>query len=382
MQIHRLNFKYFSMIFLFGILTPFILQAQATVITWRNPMSEKFNIVQGQGWPVELAGKYQRLPDRAKKTVRPPVWALADNSAGEYIEFESNAKTIVVRYSVTGSLSMPHMPATGVSGLDLFAKSKDGQWEWAPGKFSFKDTIRYRFENLKVDSIKIFRLYLPLYNSVKWLEVGTVANTIFRFLPPEHSRPIVVYGTSIAQGGCASRPGLAWTAILGRDLNLPIVNLGFSGNGNLEQSVVDLISELDAKLYILDCMPNLSSKVLFPDSVVEQRIFAAIATLRLAHPRVPIALAQHSGGNSDLIIETEYTKEFRRVSTISKSTFDQLRAQGKKNIYLLRTKAIGMGINSTVDGAHPNDIGMMEYAKAYEKIIRKILRKNNTNDLY
>ena len=56
-------------------------------------------------------------------------------------------------------------------------------------------------------------------------------------------------------------------------------------------------------------------------------------------------------------------------------TFDSMKMMGFRNIYLLTTEAIGFDIESTVDGTHPNDIGMMKYADAYETIIRKILNE-------
>ena len=61
-------------------------------------------------------------------------------------------------------------------------------------------------------------------------------------LPVRRDKPVLVYGTSIAQGGVASRPGLAWTALLERKLDRPVINLAFSGNGRLEPEVLDLIA--------------------------------------------------------------------------------------------------------------------------------------------
>jgi GDSL-like Lipase/Acylhydrolase family len=98
-----------------------------------------------------------------------------------------------------------------------------------------------------------------LYNSVQWMEIGIQEGTLFNPLPTRKEKPIVVYGTSIAQGGCASRPGMAWPAILGRKLDRPLINLGFSGNGRLEKEVIDLMIEIDAKLFVLDCLPNLDA---------------------------------------------------------------------------------------------------------------------------
>ncbi|MEJ5993739.1 SGNH/GDSL hydrolase family protein [Pedobacter sp. Du54] len=340
--------------------------------TWYNPLQQKFPVIQGQALPSTIGASYQRLPNTLKDEVRPPVWALGQNTAGEYIEFTSSAKKITVRYQVSGSLNMPHMPSTGVSGLDLYAHNERGMWDWAPGKYTFKDTISYTFDNLASKHGKIFRLYLPLYNSVKWLEVGVEKNETLTFLPITKQKPIVVYGTSIAQGGCASRPGLAWPSIFGRKINQPVINMAFSGNGRLETPILNHIAQTEAKLFILDCMPNLGSRTLYPEEEVRKRVNESVSTLRKAHPNTPILLVEHSGGGNEHLLDTLRNKEFKTSSQILTKIYNELKARGIKKIYLLTTKNINMGIESTVDGTHPNDIGMMEHAVAFEKKYKEI----------
>lgn len=352
----------------------FFCQASAQT-TWHNPLQQKFPVVQGQIAPDSIGASFQRLPNTLKDEVRPPVWALAQNTAGEYIEFTSTAQKITVRYQVSGSLNMPHMPSTGVSGLDLYAHNEKGIWDWAPGKYAFKDTISYTFDNIAAKHGKIFRLYLPLYNSVKWLEVGVEKDETLTFLPINTQKPIVVYGTSIAQGGCASRPGLAWPSIFGRKINAPVINLAFSGNGRLETPILNHIAQVDAKLFILDCMPNLGSRTLYPEEEIRKRVNEAVTTIQGKHANAPILLAEHSGGGNTHLLDTLRNKEFETSSQIITKIYQELKAKGVKNIYLLTTKEIGMGIESTVDGTHPNDIGMMEHALAFEKKYREIFKK-------
>ncbi|MES2461165.1 MAG: SGNH/GDSL hydrolase N-terminal domain-containing protein, partial [Armatimonadota bacterium] len=70
---------------------------------------------------------------------------------------------------------------TGMSGLDLYAVDKNGGWHWAPGKYDFGekpgDTIMYTFEVSKGDAAdkngREYVLYLPIYNTVDWLKIGT-----------------------------------------------------------------------------------------------------------------------------------------------------------------------------------------------------------------
>lgn len=361
-----------------GIFISYTLCAQESraSLKWRNPAEENFPVIEGQGWPKEVKDYFDRLPSRAETKLRPAVWGLSHNSAGGYINFKTNATNIVVRYKVTGNHSMAHMPATGVSGVDLYARDINGEWQWASGRYSFGDTLEYRFSNLSLSAKEEeFRLYLPLYNTVSWMNIGVPAESNFVFLPVSSEKPIVAYGTSILQGACASRPGLAWTNILGRKTDIPIINLGFSGNGQLEQEVIDLMNEQDASLFVLDCMPNLVDSIKFSRQEIGERILSSVKSLQAHHPKTPIILVEHCCGLPFTNMESAVIKNYKWSSAVLAETFDSMKMMGFRNIYLLTTEAIGFDIESTVDGTHPNDIGMMKYADAYETIIRKILNE-------
>lgn len=149
-------------------------------------------------------------------------------------------------------------------GSTCISIDSEGKWSFCFGNYSFGDTIRYSYTNLGQDKFHNrgfeYRLYLPLYNSIKWMEIGTPEGTELTFIPQSPEKPVVLYGTSIAQGACSSRPGMAWANILQRSLDYPLINLGFSGNGQLEKAVLNYIVEQDARLYILDCLPNFTQK--------------------------------------------------------------------------------------------------------------------------
>jgi lysophospholipase L1-like esterase len=353
---------------------------------WWNPADNLFPVIEGQAWPEEVKEKYDRFPARTEKTLNPNVWNISHSSAGLYIKFKTNANEIVVRYVVQhkGSFAMNHMPATGVSGIDLYAIDHNGKWVWAQGRFAFADTIEYRFSNLEVDHVFAgrdceYRLFLPLYNAVQWMQVGVPGTKNFAPLPLSAEKPVVVYGTSIAQGACATRPGLAWTAILERKLDRPLINLGFSGSGQLEKSVIDLMTEIDAKLYILDCLPNLTAGAGLTYDEVKKRIRASVNQLQQKHPSIPILLVEHSSGNTLSIIDTAKHNEYEKVNNVLRKVFAELKNEGIQNIFLLGNKEINLDIDATVDGLHPNDIGMIRYADAYEKIIRNILHEPSGN---
>jgi lysophospholipase L1-like esterase len=350
---------------------------QNSNITWWNPAQHEFNVIGGQGWPENVQYDYDRLPKEAEAEVRKSVWNLSKHAAGLVIRFRSNSSQIKIRYKVAGKYAMPHMPATGVSGVDLYTKNSDGEWMWCRGRYAFGDTARYDFTNINPqdayhDLGREYQLYLPLYNSVEWLEIGVHENTRFEPLPIRHEKPIVVYGTSIAQGACASRPGMAWTSILERKLDNPLINLAFSGNGRLEEELIDLISQIDAKIYILDCLPNLSPNKDRTLEEVRRRIISSVGSLRKTRANVPILLVEHAGysdGSTNLASQKTYTD----LNKVLRETYAWLKAEGTENIYLLTKDEIKLGLDDFVDGTHPSDLGMMHYAAAYEKYIRRIL---------
>ena len=340
---------------------------------WMNPLDAGYPVVDGRGWQEGMANPYDRLPGYAEQQVRSAVWSLSRNAAGLFISFRTNAARIQVRYGVKGEKAMPHMPATGVSGLDLYARGADGQWTWARAGYRFGDTIDYTWTGLATAGIETeYRLYLPLYNTVTWMQFAADSKG-FQFLPFSGEKPIVAYGTSIMQGGCASRPGLAWTSILGRMRSDNIINLGFSGNGQLEKPLIDAMAKIDAKLYILDCMPNLVDRLKFPPEEVERRTRQAVQSLRDAHPGVPILLTEHCCGITGSNLDAGLVKRYDDCSRVMADIHAKMVKEGVKGLYLLTAKEIGFDQDCTVDGTHPNDIGMMRYAEAYARKIRKIL---------
>ena len=367
------------LLYLYALLHGLAALAQTTPeYAWWNPAQNDFPAIEGQAWPQALQHPYDRLPATAEKTVRQEVWALSRQSAGLLIRFRASTDQVVVRYAVEGKHALPHMPATGVSGVDLYAVNTDGAYLWCAGQYSFGDTIQYRFTMQPNDAYhqqgREYRLYLPLYNAVKWLQIGVPKGALFTPLPVRADPPIVVYGTSIAQGACASRPGMAWTAIVGRQLDRPLVNLGFSGNGRLEKEVIDLMTGVDARLYVLDCLPNLVATAGIAPEEIKRRILESVRLLRQKRPATPILLVEHAG-YADGLVNPERRKLYGEANALLKAAFAQLKSEGTGRLYLLPMSEINLTPDATVDGTHPSDLGMQQYAAAYEKRIRTILNE-------
>ncbi|MFC4871688.1 SGNH/GDSL hydrolase family protein [Negadavirga shengliensis] len=342
----------------------------AQSITWYDPLKENNQVIHGQGWQ-DLG--YARLPDEAQPLVREPVWNLSRNATGLLVRFTTNAKKIDASYIPLGRLQMPHMPATGVSGLDLYTKDGKGSWIWVRGNYAFGDTVSYSFVlNDNVQTSREFYLYLPLYNSVKDLRIAVEEGRDFQFIPVSpKEKPITVYGTSIAQGACASRPGMAWTSILSRKLDKPVVNLGFSGNGQLEESLIQYLSEIDSEVYILDCLPNLVREE-FTEEEVKKRLIRSVKYLKEKRPSTPILLVEHAG-YTDGKSNQERAQAYMRLNEWCKEAYRELLVEGLEEVYLLENEDIALTMDATVDGTHPSDLGMQQQADAVADLLREIL---------
>lgn len=343
-------------------------------IKWSNPLDQPFPVIRGRAWHNEQQRTYARLPLKAKNLVNKAVWNLSQQSAGLSIAFYSNSPEIKIKYTVTGGRSMAHMPATGVSGVDLYATDRNGRSRWCAAKYSLGDTLVYTYDGLTYEDASNkgyeYTLFLPLYNSVSFLEIGVKDNASISFIPVSEEKPLVVYGTSIAQGACASRPGMAWINIINRTMEHPVVNLGFSGSGKLEKELFELLAETDAKLYIIDCMPNMISPA--DTAVIAERILTGIKTLRTRN-QAPVLLVEHSG------YMNEYTSD--RAEASYRASNRQLRkayntlVQQEPDIYYLTKEEIGLSMDAMVEGVHPSDLGMQQYADSYVKKIREILKE-------
>lgn len=344
---------------------------------WLNPLQQSTDIIRGRYWGEELKNNYSRLPDRAKESVRSAVWDMSRHSAGLSIAFQTNAKHIYVKYTFKGDKSSYHQAAIGASGVDMYAIDINGYERWCAPNMVQTDTTYVTFSNLTyssgADRGYEFHLYLPPFVEIEHFEIGIPQNTgYFEFLPYPGEKPIVIYGTSIVHGACASRPGLAWSNIVERELQHPVINLGFAGNGQMEKELFSLINEIDAKLYIIDCMPNLSQGDRY--KTIFNRTIAGVKQIRSKH-NTPILLVEHSGYMNDgMSLQNEIS--YREANAELRRAYKHLQNEGIQEIYYLTKEEIGFTVNSMVEGIHPNDIGMMQYANACNAKIREILDEN------
>jgi lysophospholipase L1-like esterase len=330
--------------------------------------------VEGRGWS-DTEQFFDRLPGRAKETVRDAVWKLSRHAAGLTVRFRTDADTVAARWTLTSpELAMPHMPATGVSGLDLYVRDR-GEWRWLgngrPTGRSTQAVLATGIPAADDGAARDYLLCLPLYNGVEQLEIGIAptASVAPAEAAPVRSatRPIVFYGTSITQGGCASRPGMAYPAILRRRLDRPVINLGFSGNGRLDPELGVLLAEVDAAAYVIDCAANMTT------ALIVERTEPFVTALRAARPDTPIVLVGNVVYPAAAVLPRTRDQVAAKNEALEQA-FDRLTARGAgRLVFVPGTGLLGNDGDDTVDGTHPTDLGFRRMADALEPVLRRVV---------
>lgn len=327
--------------------------------------------IDGKDLPIEgrafddVEHYYDRLPREVTTNVNAGVRRMKHHTTGLQARFATDSRKIYVKWvPYSKMLSMDHMPATGVSGVDIYVRQPGCKWRYA--KTGRIKSVKGASVSLDItNEVSEVIVNFPLYNGVKSFTLGVDQNAKVSKLPPRASgvnKPVVFYGTSVTHGGCASRPGLSFVNILGRNLDVPVVNLGFSGSGKMEYEMSEHISKIDASCFVLDCLWNMRMK---PETgLPEYEPF--IRNLRAKRPGVPIIMA----GQCDVFLRPTDAREI-----FARKIYDKLIAEGWKDLYFLSKEGmLGYDGEGTVDGAHPNDIGMVYMAEAYGKAVKEALK--------
>lgn len=313
-------------------------------------------LIEGTGVPEsEKESPYDRLPASYKNKVRKPVWDLSKNSAGISIRFNTNSSSVKVKWALLNDTKMNHMAETGIKGIDLYCKV-NGIWTYVnTGRPTAKENEATLISSLSPGE-REFKLYLPLYDGTTKVEVGIENGSLIKKPAVDKQLPIVFYGTSILQGGCASRPGMVFTSIISRKLNVDCINFGFSGNGKMDPPVAELISGIKASYYVIDCLPNMTAKQV-TDSVIP-----LAKTIRAKNPKTPIVFVENVE-YTRAIFQADLKKSMNEKNQALKTEFDKLVQGGMKDlIYIPAAGSIGTDNEGTVDGTHLTDLGFLRYA--------------------
>ena len=326
--------------------------------------------LEAQGFS-DLKHPYDRLPAKAEGVVPDAVWSLSQQSAGLCVRFATDSSSIAARWTLrSANLAMPHMPATGVSGLDLYTRDDRGAWRWIGNGRPSAQTNEAKLIGDVPEGEHEYLLYLPLYNGIEKLEIGVAPGATLAkgpAYPADRAKPIAIYGTSIVQGGCASRPGMAHTNIVGRMLDRPVINLGFSGNGKMELELADLLAEIDAAAYVLDCAPNMNA------DLISERDVPFVHRLREKRPDTPIVLVEN------IVYQRAWFGDgakagYEDKNAALKAAYETLVRDGVVGIhYVPCDDLLGHDSEATVDGTHPTDLGFLRMAEVLAPILRSAL---------
>lgn len=326
--------------------------------------------------PASTAMRYQRLPDSLKNIVkRDYVYHLGTNSAGMAVRFASNAPEIDIKWTNLHMTTMNNMTPTGIRGLDLYALMPDSTW-------TFVNTARPDLYNrttttnviVNMDPVmREYMLYLPLYDGIDSLYIGIGEEYTLKSPSvdlPKVEKPIVMYGTSILQGGCANRPGMAHTNILRRRLNHETINFGFSGNGQLDLEVADVLAAVpDPGMYILDFVPNVN------EEQIDTLLIPFVEIIERAHPGIPIMLVEDPVF-SLTCFDRKLAENVPNLNRMLRKKYDMLSARYPNLYFLPSTDIVGHDNEAFVDGIHFTDLGFTRYADILEPILSQILEKS------
>lgn len=312
---------------------------------------------------------FSRLPVDKKGEIRKEVWDLGLNSAGVAVRFNTNSKKIGIRWTLLNNFNMPHMAGTGIRGIDLYYLDEHGEWHFTGTAQPKVDKESERIVVSNMDgNYREYMAYLPLYDGVTSVSIGVTEDAELtapktRELTKGACKPIVFYGTSITQGGCASRPGMVYTSIISRERHKECVNLGFSGNARMDFALAECLARIDADSYVIACLENCTKKTL-QDSAYKWLVYLA-----KERPEAPIYMVENIMYTYTLLdidarnVTAEKNAYWRKI-------YERLVSEGYKNFVYIDTIGLtGPDYEGSVDGAHQTDLGFLRMS---EKLLQYI----------
>ncbi len=331
-------------------------------IRYYDPITEEAFEIFGLYKPELEKGIYRRIPENVAANVNDGVKGHSTNTAGGRIRFRTDSQSVVIKVKTDKNSQMFHATPLMESGFDLYI---DGLFESVYAgvvKPAFGERAEYEFEIQLPAGEKDITVNMPLYGDVKSLEIGLNENaTLSKHRPYLNSKPIVYYGSSITQGGCATRPGKTYEAIISRKTNTDYINLGFSGSARGEKAIAEYIAGLDMSIFVCDYDHNASQAML------RETHFPMYKTIREKHPDIPYLMVTRP--------DFKYSRDdFQRRAIIMESYLKAFTG-GDDNVYFIdgSTFFCGKEIGEcTVDGVHPTDDGFARMASLIGDVIIKV----------
>lgn len=318
----------------------------------------------GKGWPSE-SRRYERFPRRAEGTIPEKPWQQSLACAGLSLRFASDATFFLAR-SIDYD-GKPNVNQIAFNSPTLYVR-KGGCWQWLGLARQVGAGPVHKLINGPIPrAMRNYLLYLPLGRGMTRLEIAIPAAA--RLIPsaPRTEKPVVFYGTSINHGGSASRPGTNHIALLERHFDYPFINLGLSGSAAMEPEVIALVNELDACIFVLDCLPNM----LAPQ--VRERFAPAIRQIRARHPATPIIVVDSIIYQDGFLVADRHER-CTASNAGQREEFAKLVAAGVPHLHYVHARELFTdAVEATVDGTHPNDLGHRLMADTFIKVLQPLL---------
>ena len=362
-------------------IAPVAIAADEPEKPWTYVDAQNLRII-NHAFAGETERTYARLPRYVKDSIPEgrELWDRQQCSSGIGVRFATNSTRIGCKYTLYWDTHMIHMADTGLKGTDLYILEGDSVWRHVNTNRPYVKKDENGNKTKLVESTYVSNLdgqmheyviYFPLYDGIEDFSVKIDSGAVITKGRPEvinANRRIVAYGTSILQGGCASRTGMAATNIIGRELNCEVVNLGFSGEGKQDTYVARAMATIpDVDVFLLDPVPNCT------EMMCDTLTYNFAKTLRALRPDVPIVMLEgpiYPYARYDSFFGNYLPKKndaFRR-------NYERLKAENPDNLYYVTSEGLdGPEDDGTVDGIHLTDLGFLHYANKMIPILRPLL---------
>lgn len=333
-----------------------------------------------RGFPGQCVNPYARVPEYLADSVRPTLYERSQCSAGVAARFATDSRAIGVSYDLLSDASMIHMAGTGIKGMDLYIFEGDSVWRHVNciRPYTAKDSLgnptlhveKTLVENLD-GQMHEYMVYFPLYDGVTAAALrvdsaSTVTPGRADLISPRGR--IVAYGTSIMQGGCASRPGMASSNILSRELNREVINIGISGEGKMDFCMARAMATIpDVDLFLIDPVPNCTL------DMCDSLTYDFVNIIRRARPEAAVVMVEgpiYPYARYDSF----WGKYLPQKNQAFRRGYERLKAERPEGLYYVSSEGLdGVEDDGTVDGIHLTDLGFRHYADKLLPVLREAL---------
>ena len=362
-------------------IAPVAIAADEPEKPWTYVDAQNLRII-NHAFAGETERTYARLPCYVKDSIPEgrELWDRQQCSSGIGVRFATNSTRIGCKYTLYWDTHMIHMADTGLKGTDLYILEGDSVWRHVNTNRPYVKKDENGNKTKLVESTYVSNLdgkmheyviYFPLYDGIEDFSVKVDSGAVITKGSPEvinANRRIVAYGTSILQGGCASRTGMAATNIIGRELNCEVVNLGFSGEGKQDTYIARAMATIpDVDVFLLDPVPNCT------EMMCDTLTYNFVKTLRALRPDVPIVMLEgpiYPYARYDSF----FGKYLPKKNNAFRRNYERLKAENPNNLYYVTSEGLdGPEDDGTVDGIHLTDLGFLHYANKMIPILRPLL---------